>query len=93
MSNSSDLLSRIVIDERDDHLKPCLKGSQMWVSSILSDLASGMTIKDILHQYPSLEREDILACFAYAAEMTGDITEVAGTIVEIQRGSILEFQC
>ena len=92
MSNSSDLLSRIVIDKSDDHLKPCIKGSQMWVSSILNELATGMTVKDILHQYPSLEREDILACFAYAAKMTGDITEVAGTIVEIQRGSILEFQ-
>lgn len=92
MSSDSNLLSRIVIEESYDYLKPCIKGSQIWVSSILSDLATGRTVKDILHQYPSLEREDILACFAYGAEMAQDITEVVGKIVMIQQGRILEFQ-
>lgn len=92
MSSHSNLLSRIIIDANYDYGKPCIKGHQIWVSSILNDLATGMTVKDILDQYPELEREDILACFAYAAEMTQDITEVVGKIVMIQQGGILEYQ-
>ena len=36
---------------------------------ILDFLASGMTSKEILEQYPGLEEADILACIAYGAEM------------------------
>ena len=92
MSSDSNLLSRIVIDATTSHGKPCIKGHQIWVSSILSDLAEGMSIKDILHQYSELEPEDILACFAYAAEMTQDITEVTGKIKMIQTGMIFEYR-
>jgi len=92
MSNHSNLLSRIAIDTSNYQRKPCIKGHQIGVASILSNLAEGMTVKDILDQYPQLQREDILACFAYGAEMTQDITEVVGKIVIIQQGGILEFE-
>ena len=92
MSSHSNLLSRIVIHANYNHGKPCIKGHNIWVSSILADLATGHTVKDILHAYPQLEQEDILACFAYGAEMTQDITEVVGKIVMIQQGAILEYQ-
>jgi len=92
MSSNPHLLSRIAIDAGTSHGKPCIKGYQIWVSSILSDLAEGMTVKDIFHQYPELEQEDILACFAYAAEMTQDITEVTGKIKMIQTGMIFDYQ-
>jgi uncharacterized protein (DUF433 family) len=42
------------------------------VSLILDLLAGGETIETILEEYPGLEREDILACIAYGAEMTRD---------------------
>jgi len=92
MFNHSNLLSRIVIDATISHGKPCIKSHQIWVSSVLNDLAAGMTVKDILNQYPELEAEDILACFAYAAEMTQDITEVTGKIKMIQTGMIFEYR-
>ena len=93
MSNYSDLLSRIVIDAKPGHRQPCIKEHQISVSSILSELAEGITVEEILEeQYPNLEREDILACFAYAAEMTQDINKVVGTVVEIEKGAILEYQ-
>jgi uncharacterized protein (DUF433 family) len=38
------------------------------VADVLEYLASGMTIPEILADFPYLEREDILACLAYAAE-------------------------
>lgn len=34
---------------------------------VLEYLASGMTIEEILGDFPDLTREDILACLAYAA--------------------------
>jgi uncharacterized protein (DUF433 family) len=37
---------------------------------ILDFLATGMTIEELLAEYPQLEREDILACIAYGAEMS-----------------------
>lgn len=38
------------------------------VSDVLGWLASEMTISDILHDYPELTNEDILASLAYAAD-------------------------
>lgn len=38
------------------------------VYDVLSYLAAGMTMEEILDDFPFLTREDILACLAYAAE-------------------------
>lgn len=70
--NKENLLSRISIDPNICFGKPCIRGHRIWVSLILSYLASGMTFEEILEGYPSINREDILACLAYAAEVTGD---------------------
>lgn len=70
--NSSQLLSRISIDPNICFGKPCIKGHQIWVSLILDFLASGMTISEIIIQCPQLEPNDILACIAYGAEMSGE---------------------
>ena len=64
------LLSRISINPHICFGKPCIKGHRIWVSLILDFLASGMTIKEIIEEYPQLETEDILACIAYGAEMS-----------------------
>jgi uncharacterized protein (DUF433 family) len=60
---------RISIDPNICFGKPCIKGHRIWVSLILDFLASGMTVQEILQQYPALEKADILACIAYGAEM------------------------
>ncbi len=65
-----ELLSRISVDPNICFGKPCIKGHRIWVSLILDFLASGMTIQEILHQYPGLEEADVLACIAYGAEMS-----------------------
>ncbi len=48
--------------------KPCIRDTRITVYDVLSYLASGMTEKEILDDFPALEHEDILACYAYAAE-------------------------
>jgi uncharacterized protein (DUF433 family) len=65
-----ELLSRIVIDPNICFGKPTIRGHRIWVSLILDFLASGMTIDEILDDYPGLERADVLACIAYGAEMS-----------------------
>jgi len=61
---------RISIDPNVCHGKPCLKGTRIWVSLIVDNLASGSSEEEILTAYPSLTRDDIRAALAYAAEMT-----------------------
>jgi uncharacterized protein (DUF433 family) len=48
--------------------KPCIRGLRITVQDVLDWLASGMTLDDILIDYPELTREDVLACLAYAAQ-------------------------
>ena len=70
--NKEELLHRISIDKNICFGKPCIKGHRIWVSLILDILASGMTEKEILENYPDIVHEDILACIAYGAEMSRD---------------------
>ena len=71
------LLDRIVTDPAICHGKPCVRGHRIWVSLILDLLADGMTIEQVLAQYPGLDVDDIRACMAYAAEMTRERIVVA----------------
>lgn len=66
------LLHRISIDPNICFGKPCIRGHRIWVSLILDYLAGGMTIEEILEAYPDIERDDVLACIAYASEVTKD---------------------
>ncbi len=64
------LLNRISIDPNICFGKPCIKGTRIWVSLILDYLSSGMSIDELLEEYPHLTKEDILAAIAYGAEMS-----------------------
>lgn len=64
------LLQRISVDPNVCFGKPCIRGTRIWVSLILDFLANGMTIKEILEEYPGLTEEDIRAAIAYGAEMS-----------------------
>ncbi|MCI0587814.1 MAG: DUF433 domain-containing protein [Planctomycetes bacterium] len=65
-----DLLKRISIDPRVCAGKAVIRGTRIWGSLILDNLAAGTPEREILEAYPYLTHEDILACLAYAAEMT-----------------------
>jgi len=64
------LLNRISVDPNVCFGKPCIRGTRIWVSLILDFLASGMTIKEIIEEYPQLTEDDIRAAIAYGAEMS-----------------------
>jgi len=69
LMSSNELLSRISIDPNICFGKPCIRGHRIWVSLILDYLAGGATVEEVLEAYPSIGREDVLACLAYGAEM------------------------
>lgn len=64
------LLNRISVDPNVCFGKPCIRGTRIWVSLILDFLASGMTIEEIIEEYPQLAEDDIRAAIAYGAEMS-----------------------
>lgn len=61
-----DYHDRIVIDPNIRFGKPTVCGTRITVGDVLSYLASGMSEDQILADFPSLQREDILACLAFA---------------------------
>jgi uncharacterized protein (DUF433 family) len=67
-----ELLQRISIDPGICFGKPCIRGHRIWVSLVLSWLASGMSVEDVLREYPQLTRDDVLACLAYGAEVSSE---------------------
>ncbi|MBC7557555.1 MAG: DUF433 domain-containing protein [Chryseobacterium sp.] len=46
--------------------KPCVTGTRITVSDVLSYLASGMSIEEIIKDFPSLNREKVLATLSFA---------------------------
>ena len=60
--------SRITIESGKRGGRPCIRGMRITVDDVLSYLAAGMTVADVLDDFPYLTQEDIQACFAFAAE-------------------------
>ena len=48
--------------------KPCVRNMRITVYDVLGWLASGMSRKEILEDFPELTQDDIFACLAYAAD-------------------------
>src|SRR2546428_13160281 len=70
MTKREELLQRISIDPQVCFGKPCIRGTRIWVSLIVDNLAAGVPESEILDAYPQLKTEDIRAALAFAAEMT-----------------------
>jgi uncharacterized protein (DUF433 family) len=64
------LLKRITTDPSICFGKPCIRGTRIWVSLIVENLADGVAESELLAAFPQLTRDDIRAALAYAAEIT-----------------------
>ena len=51
--------------------KPCIRGLRIPVASILAYLRGGVSIDEMLKQWPELEREDVLQALGFAASAVG----------------------
>ena len=58
----------IFIDPNIRFGKPCIIRTRITVYDVLGWLASGMTVEEILDDYPELTDANIRACLAYAAD-------------------------
>jgi uncharacterized protein (DUF433 family) len=47
---------------------PTIRDTRVTVSAVLGQLAAGQTVEEILEGYPCLERDDVFAALAFAAE-------------------------
>lgn len=59
---------RITFDPEKCFGKACVRGMRMPVSSLLSYLSSGMTLDEVLAEWPELEKEDLYQALGYAAD-------------------------
>ncbi len=64
-------LGRITSDPAICHGQPVVRGLRYPVETLLELLASGMTVEDIVADYPDLERADLLAALEFGALATG----------------------
>jgi uncharacterized protein (DUF433 family) len=62
-----DWKSRITIDPAVSHGRPCIKGTRVWVSLIVDNLAAGASEREILDAFPGLTIEDTRAGLVFAA--------------------------
>jgi uncharacterized protein (DUF433 family) len=62
------LLDRISVDPAVRFGKPCVRGTRLSVGDVLGYLAGGMSEDEVLADFPQLTREDLRACYAFAAE-------------------------
>jgi len=76
-----ELARHISIDPKVCFGRPVIRGTRIWVTLIVDNLAEGVSEEDLLRAYPQLTHEDIRAALAFAAEMTRErvIPVPAGT--------------
>ena len=74
----SNLIERVTSDPNVAHGKACIRGTRVMVSVILDNLAAGLSVAEIVKEYPSLKPEDVQASIAYGAELARE------RIVEVQ---------
>lgn len=74
-------LDRISIDPNVAHGQACVRGTRIPVHQIVRMLANGDTVDELLAEYPSLSREDVMACLDYAASLAEEqITPIEITL-------------
>jgi uncharacterized protein (DUF433 family) len=72
--NRSELLQRIVVDPNTAGGKPCVRGTRIYVATILDGMAEGLTPEQLIEHYPQLTLDDIRAALAYGGELAQENT-------------------
>ena len=56
--------------------KPCIRGLRITVYDVLEYLSSGMSVNDIVSDFPDLTSDDVRACLAFAADREKRLVKV-----------------
>ncbi|MBI4288812.1 MAG: DUF433 domain-containing protein [Chloroflexi bacterium] len=62
-------IDRIVVEPKIMHGKPVIRGTRIPVYVVLNLMGGGLTVDEVLSEYPDLTKEDVLACLEYAARL------------------------
>ena len=62
-------MNRILVDPDICNGQPVIKGTRITLRTVLEFLAAGDSIEDVLEEYPSLVREDVLECLRFSADL------------------------
>lgn len=73
---NASLLNRITVEPGKCDGKPCIRSMRIRVSDILEMMGEGVSMGEILEDFPDLEREDIFASLQFAARRS-DIVRLA----------------
>jgi uncharacterized protein (DUF433 family) len=66
------MFDRITFDPQIMGGRACIRGMRMTVSLIVNLVANGMSMEDILGEYPLLEAEDVRQALRYAASLANE---------------------
>ena len=69
-------LTRIVHNPNIMGGKACIKGTRITVGLILMQISEGMSINELLEEYPALTEDDIFEALRYAAWAVGTKEEL-----------------
>ena len=72
MKKNRDAMERIVVNPKVMGGKPVVKGTRVTVEQILRLMAQGLSVDEILMDYPHLCREDVSAVLLYAAKLADE---------------------
>ena len=68
---------RITVNPKQCGGKPCIRGMRIRVIDVLDLLANGLSVDDVLAEFPKLEREDVLAAIKYARDQVHHVVLAA----------------
>jgi uncharacterized protein (DUF433 family) len=63
-----DYRQHITIDPLVRSGKPCVRGTRIAVADVLDYMGGGMSVTEVLEDFPDLAVEDIQACLSFAAD-------------------------
>jgi uncharacterized protein (DUF433 family) len=78
--NESHFWGRVSVNPNIFGGKPIIRGLRIKVENVLALLEQGVTLEEILDDYPDLEPEDLRACLAYARALVANETLEAVTM-------------
>ncbi|TAE19593.1 MAG: DUF433 domain-containing protein [Bacteroidetes bacterium] len=75
--NNIKLHKTITIEAGKRSDKPCIRGLRISTYDIIGWLKSGMTIEQIISDYPELNKRDIQSCVQFMEEFNAHRTSIA----------------
>jgi uncharacterized protein (DUF433 family) len=66
------MLDRITHDPQRMGGRASIRGMRITVAQVVNLLANGMTVDDVLREYPDLEAEDVRQALRYAASLANE---------------------